>query len=89
MFDPTRSERFRRVSAVLVGTVHVTALSDSTLTVYHNPWATRPFAVDALPLPQVTLIHEAAGPRFVRTSGTPLSRVLGLPDEWPQEVAES
>jgi hypothetical protein len=89
MFDPTRPDRFKRVSAVITGTMHVTALGESTMTVYHNPWAMRPLAADALPLSQVTLVQDSAGARFVRTSGLSLARAMQLPDGWPHGAEET
>ena len=80
------SPRYTRLSAVLVASgLQAWNLSIAPVCVYHNPWATRAYRGELTRLNQ----RVPNGDRMEFVRGEPLQRVLGLPDDWPQNATRS
>lgn len=76
--------RNTRLSAVLiVATLHPTTIAstESSIFLYHNPWAERPYEG---PLERLTQFRVEKG-RRVRTSGLPGKDILGVEPGWLHE----
>ncbi len=74
--------RNRLVSAVSI--VH--QLSPSTprtrsVSLIHNPWATNPLPLEAIPIPQATI--SVADGRINRHAGRDHADIIGVPNPWP------
>ncbi|HEY4129400.1 MAG TPA: hypothetical protein VGM50_02230 [Gemmatimonadaceae bacterium] len=82
-FAPHKHSVNKRVSGALIGAFHPALPSQSQMVLYHNPWAVVPLPHDALPFSQVIL----DGDQVLHIPGQPLTQVLGLAADWPNELS--
>ena len=86
-FTMPSGPRYRRVSAVLVARMlnHWSVGSTADLRLYHNPYAVRRLTVELNRLPQA--VPQDGVMKWV--DGEKVGRVLGLPEGWPMDSANS
>lgn len=74
--------RHRLVSAVsIVHQLSASNLRTKSVTLIHNPWATNPLPLDALPIPQTTI--SVPDGRIHRHDGRDHADIIGVPNPWP------
>jgi len=74
--------RNRLVSAVsIVHQLSPSTLRTRSVTLIHNPWATNPLPLDAIPIPQTTI--SVPDGEIHRHEGRDHADILAVPNPWP------